>query len=100
MIGGTTVPALRRTARYGDEWQGLNLDGAGFAAAVARLRSFGDRPVKVGTRLDWSSGAPEPVVTLASELVDAGAETLAVSFGDESGALERMTRFRERFTAA
>ena len=48
MIGGTTGPALRRAARYGDEWQGLGLDGAGFAAAVSRLRSFGDRPIRSG----------------------------------------------------
>ncbi|MET9312688.1 LLM class flavin-dependent oxidoreductase [Kribbella sp. NPDC003505] len=99
MIGGTTEPALRRAARYGDEWQGLGLDGAGFAAAVARLRSYGDRPIKVGTRLDWSAGDPGPVVAAAQELVDAGAETLAVSFGDERTALERMTRFRDLFTA-
>jgi alkanesulfonate monooxygenase SsuD/methylene tetrahydromethanopterin reductase-like flavin-dependent oxidoreductase (luciferase family) len=99
MIGGTTVPALRRAARYGDEWQGLNLDGAGFAAAVERLRSFGDRPIKVGTRLDWSGGDPGPVVASAHELVDAGAETLAVSFGDETSAVDRMTKFQELFRA-
>lgn len=99
MIGGTTVPALRRAARHGDEWQGLNLDGAGFAAAVSRLRSYGDRPVRVGTRLDWSGGEPGPVVASAHELVEAGAETLAVSFGDEGSALDRMTRFRDLFTA-
>lgn len=99
MIGGTTVPALRRAARYGDEWQGLGLDGAGFAAAVAKLRSFGDRPIKVGTRLDWSTGAPDPVLAAAEELVDAGAETLAVSFGDERTALDRITRFRDLFAA-
>ncbi|TDW22239.1 LLM class flavin-dependent oxidoreductase [Kribbella kalugense] len=99
MIGGTTTPALRRAARFGDEWQGLGLDGAGFSAAVARLRSFGERPVKVGTRLDWSSGDPGPVVAQAQELTEAGAETIAVSFGDETGALDRMTRFRGLFTA-
>jgi len=79
MIGGTTTPALRRAARFGDEWQGLGLDGAGFSAAVARLRSFGERKVKVGTRLDWSGGDPEPVVAMAHELAEAGAETVAVS---------------------
>lgn len=99
MIGGTTEPALRRAARYGDEWQGLGLDGTGFAAAVARLRSYGDRPIKAGTRLDWSAGDPGPVVAAARELVDVGAETLAVSFGDERTALERMTRFYDLFTA-
>ncbi|MFI5694967.1 LLM class flavin-dependent oxidoreductase [Kribbella sp. NPDC051586] len=99
MIGGTTTPALRRAARFGDEWQGLGLDGAAFSAAVARLRSFGERTVKVGTRLDWSSGDPGPVVSMAHELADAGAETVAVSFGDERGVLERMTQFYELFTA-
>ncbi|MFF0343016.1 LLM class flavin-dependent oxidoreductase [Kribbella sp. NPDC004875] len=99
MVGGTTVPALRRAARFGDEWQGLGLDGAGFAAAVAKLRSYGDRPVKVGTRLDWSAGDPEPVVAMAHQLAAAGAETVAVSFGDERDALERMTRFHGLFTA-
>ncbi|MEU4608567.1 LLM class flavin-dependent oxidoreductase [Kribbella sp. NPDC023972] len=94
MIGGTTGPALRRTARFGDEWQGLNLDGPGFAAAVARIRAQTDRQVKVGTRLHWPGGDVEPTLKLAQELIDAGAETLAVSFGDERGALERMTRFQ------
>jgi alkanesulfonate monooxygenase SsuD/methylene tetrahydromethanopterin reductase-like flavin-dependent oxidoreductase (luciferase family) len=93
MIGGTTGPALRRAARFGDEWQGLKLDGPGFAAAVERIRAQAVRPVRVGTRLDWPGGDVEPVVKLARELIDAGAETLAVSFGDEEGALERMTSF-------
>ncbi|MEI8406364.1 MULTISPECIES: LLM class flavin-dependent oxidoreductase [unclassified Kribbella] len=95
MIGGTTGPALRRAARFGDEWQGLGLDGLGFAAAVARLRAQAARPIKVGTRLDWSSGDIEPVVELAHELIKAGAETLALSFGDEAGALDRMSRFTQ-----
>lgn len=107
MIGGTTKPALRRAARFGDEWQGLGLDGKSFAAAVMRLRSLSAdaastapaRSVRVGTRLDWSSGEPGSVVESAYELADAGAETIAVSFGDERDALDRMTRFRELFTA-
>jgi probable F420-dependent oxidoreductase len=111
MIGGTTTPALRRAARFGDEWQGLGLDAAGFAAAVARLRALSAepegpsrspnaRPVRVGTRLDWSSGEPDPVVESAHELAAAGAETIAISFGDEQEALDRMTRFQHLFTAA
>jgi alkanesulfonate monooxygenase SsuD/methylene tetrahydromethanopterin reductase-like flavin-dependent oxidoreductase (luciferase family) len=96
MIGGTTGPALRRAAQFGDEWQGLKMDGPGFAGAVARLRSFGGQRVKVGMRLNWSGGDAELdfAVKHAFELAEAGAETLAVSFGDEQGALERMTRFR------
>jgi len=99
MIGGTTTAALRRSARYGDEWQGLGLDGPGFAAAVSRLRSFGDRPVRVGTRLVWTAGDPAPIVESAHELAKAGAESLAVYFGDDDGFLDRMTRFRDLFTA-
>ena len=107
MIGGTTTPALRRAARFGDEWQGLGLDAAAFATAVARLRSLiaepdtplqAPRPVRVGTRLDWSTGDPEPIVQSAHELAEAGAETLAIS-GDEQSALDRMTRFHRLFTA-
>jgi probable F420-dependent oxidoreductase len=120
MIGGTTRPALRRAARYGDEWQGLGLNATTFAAAVARLRSMSTesvglgvptsvesvdaggpagRAVRVGTRVDWSSGDPGPVVESVYELAEAGAETIAVSFGDERDALDRMTRFRALFTA-
>jgi alkanesulfonate monooxygenase SsuD/methylene tetrahydromethanopterin reductase-like flavin-dependent oxidoreductase (luciferase family) len=99
MIGGTTTAALRRSARYGDEWQGLGLDGSGFAAAVSRLRSFGDRPVRVGTRLVWTAGDPGPVVESAHELAEAGAESLAIYFGDDDGFLARMTRFRDLITA-
>lgn len=95
MTGGTTGPALRRAARFGDEWQGLNLDGAGFAAAVARIRAEAVRPVKVGTRLHWPGGDVAPIVELAHELIEAGAETLAMSFGDETGALDRMTRLAQ-----
>ncbi|MFK4084882.1 TIGR03619 family F420-dependent LLM class oxidoreductase [Kribbella sp. NPDC020789] len=106
MVGGTTMPALRRAARFGGEWQGLGLDAAGFASAVERLRSLSAeqngaaRPVRVGTRLDWSSGEPGPVVEAAHELAGAGAETIAISFGDEQEALDRMTRFHTLFTAA
>ena len=112
MIGGTTVPALRRAARFGDEWQGLGLDAAGFAAAVARLRADAAEPggpgqpdhtgrsgraVRVGTRLDWSGGDPGPVVRSAYELAEAGADTLAIYFGDERDSLARMTRFHSLF---
>jgi alkanesulfonate monooxygenase SsuD/methylene tetrahydromethanopterin reductase-like flavin-dependent oxidoreductase (luciferase family) len=99
MIGGTTTAALRRSARYADEWQGLGLDGRGFAAAVSRLRSFGNRPVRVGTRLVWTAGDPGPVVESAHELAEAGAESLAVYFGDDADFLARMTRFRDLITA-
>ena len=68
MIGGTTVRALRRAARFGAEWQGLGLDAAGFATTVSRLRALSAEAgnVRVGTRLDWSGGEPDPIVRSAS----------------------------------
>jgi alkanesulfonate monooxygenase SsuD/methylene tetrahydromethanopterin reductase-like flavin-dependent oxidoreductase (luciferase family) len=97
MVGGTTEAALRRAALLADEWQGLNLDGAAFAQAVERLRGVSDRPVRVGTRIAWNGGEAElgEAVRLAHELAAAGAETLAVSFGDEQRAEDRMARFHQ-----
>jgi len=102
MVGGVTPPALRRAAHLGDEWQGLGLDGPSFAAAVAKIRTQTDREVKVGTRLHWSGAVSEvgAVVREGIELTGAGAESLAVSFGDHSQTLERMTRFRDAFRLA
>jgi alkanesulfonate monooxygenase SsuD/methylene tetrahydromethanopterin reductase-like flavin-dependent oxidoreductase (luciferase family) len=102
MTGGVTPPALRRAAHFGDEWQGLGLDGPSFAAAVAKIRAQTDREVKVGTRLHWSGAASEAgaVVREGIELTEAGAESLAVSFGDHNQTLERMTRFRDAFRLA
>jgi len=99
MIGGVTPPALRRAARLGDEWQGLGLGGPSFAAAVAQIRAQTDRQVKVGSRLHWSGAASEldAVVRQGTELAEAGADSLAVSFGDHDRTLDRMTRFREAF---
>ncbi|MDX6238296.1 MAG: hypothetical protein QOG10_3111 [Kribbellaceae bacterium] len=95
MVGGTTERALRRAALLGDEWQGLGLDGPGFARAVSRLRELSDRPVRVGTRIHWGGGGTElgNAVRSARDLVAAGAETLAVSFGAEKGTENRMAEF-------
>ena len=73
--------------------------GVRSARRVEPARADAARPVRVGTRLDWSGGDPGPIVELAYELTEAGAETMAVSFGDEHDALDRMTRFRSLFTA-
>ncbi|MEV0800035.1 TIGR03619 family F420-dependent LLM class oxidoreductase [Kribbella sp. NPDC050281] len=102
MIGGDSAPALRRVARFGDEWQGLGLDSSSFRAAVAKIRAQTDRHVKVGRRLHWSGAASEldAVVRQGTELTEVGADSLAVSFGDHNRTLDRMTRFRDAFGLA
>ncbi|WP_202870006.1 TIGR03619 family F420-dependent LLM class oxidoreductase [Kribbella caucasensis] len=100
MVGGTTPRALRRAALLADEWQGLNLDGPGFTQSVERLRSYSDRPVRVGTRIHWSGDDPAlaAAVTLAHNLATAGAETLAISFGNHQNAEAKLERFHHTFT--
>ena len=100
MVGGTTPRALRRAAFLADEWQGLNLDGPGFTQAVERLRSYSDRPVRVGTRIHWSGDAPTlpAAVALAHELETAGAETLAISFGPHQNAEAKFHHFHHAVT--
>ncbi|HEU4946329.1 MAG TPA: TIGR03619 family F420-dependent LLM class oxidoreductase [Kribbella sp.] len=96
MVGGTSERALRRAALLGDEWQGVGLDEPRFTRAVTRLRELTDRPIKVGTRLEWTGGEAQlgRAVQSAHDLVAAGAEALAVWFGDEQGAERRLERFR------
>ncbi|WP_433169049.1 TIGR03619 family F420-dependent LLM class oxidoreductase [Kribbella sp. CA-247076] len=100
MVGGTTTAALRRAARHGDEWQGLNLDGPAFAAAAARIRAQATRPIRLGTRLHWPDGDLKPILELAHDLIDAGADSLAFSFGDERTVLQRMTAVAEALSPA
>ncbi|TCC47845.1 TIGR03619 family F420-dependent LLM class oxidoreductase [Kribbella capetownensis] len=102
MVGGDSAPALRRAARFGEEWQALGLDAPSFAAAVAKLRAQTDRHVTVGSRLHWYGPDSEfdDAVRLGAELTAAGAETLAVFFGDPEHTVDRMTRFRDAFRLA
>ncbi|WP_159945166.1 MULTISPECIES: TIGR03619 family F420-dependent LLM class oxidoreductase [unclassified Nocardiopsis] len=95
MVGGTSDRALRRAAEFADAWQGVGLDTEGFAAARNRLRELTSRPVLAGTRIAWSGGAAEfdRAVERFRELAAAGADSVAVWFGDAEGFGERMERF-------
>lgn len=97
MVGGTSERALRRVAELGDEWQGFALDPAGFATAVARIRELTNRPVRVGTRIEWRGGTAELEQALASTaaFAEAGADAVAVHFGAAEGAAEHMAQFAE-----
>lgn len=96
MTGGVTGAALRRAAAYADVWQGLGLAPAAFGERVARLRDLaGDRTVSPGTRIEWQG--PDHTAGEAARSAEAfraaGAEHLAVHFGDPDGYARRMAAF-------
>ncbi|MEE2038251.1 TIGR03619 family F420-dependent LLM class oxidoreductase [Nocardiopsis sp. CT-R113] len=95
MVGGASDRALRRAAVWGDEWQGVGLTTKGFVAARNRLRGLTDRPVRTGTRIAWPGGEEEfgRAVEQFRELTAAGADSVAVWFGDAEGFGARMERF-------
>lgn len=97
MTGGVTDAALRRAARYADVWQGVNLDPPAFAERLAYLRAHtdADRTVSPGTRIHWDGPAHTvgETVRTAEAFRSAGAEHLAVHFGDLDGYARRMAAF-------
>ncbi|MEU7527196.1 TIGR03619 family F420-dependent LLM class oxidoreductase [Saccharothrix sp. NPDC042600] len=95
VVGGMSDAALRRAARFGDEWQAVGVDPAGFAARLDRLRSFADRPVKPTVRIAHPGGDVAEAVERAHAFADAGAEAVAVWFSPADGFAERMAEFAE-----
>ncbi|MFE3459639.1 TIGR03619 family F420-dependent LLM class oxidoreductase [Nocardiopsis aegyptia] len=95
MVGGVSDRALRRAADRADEWQGVGLDAPAFARARNRLRELTDRPVRAGTRIAWEGGEPgfEQALAAYRALAAAGADAVAVWFGEAEGFGERMERF-------
>lgn len=96
-IGGVSMPAYRRAAALGDGWQGLDPDPAAFVESVAAIRSMTDRPVVMGTRDSWTeqSGSLEQTVANARRLREAGADYLAIWFGEWESFADRMRAFRQ-----
>ncbi len=95
MVGGTSEHALKRAAALADEWQGFALDPAGFTRNVARIRELSTRDIRVSTRIAWRGGKSElaKAVDEAHRFAEAGADALAVWFGEESGFADRMAEF-------
>ncbi|MFE1169778.1 TIGR03619 family F420-dependent LLM class oxidoreductase [Nocardiopsis sp. NPDC058789] len=95
MVGGGSEPALRRAAAWADEWQGVDPDPEVFRAARARLGELTRRPVGTGVRMAWTGGEEEFARAVARfrELAVAGADSVAVWFGEAEGFEERMVRF-------
>jgi len=83
VVGGVSAAALRRAARYADEWQGFGLSPQLFAELAAQL----PETVLATTRIEHL-GDTAKVRARLDQLRDLGAGAVAVSFGtaDEAGA--------------
>ncbi|MFF5260676.1 TIGR03619 family F420-dependent LLM class oxidoreductase [Actinomadura viridis] len=93
MVGGMSDAALRRAARHADMWQSVDTTPERFAEPAARFRDAAGRPVEAGARTGWRDD-------LAAELPAwerAGADHLAVHFGDAAEAPARMEALRRAF---
>jgi alkanesulfonate monooxygenase SsuD/methylene tetrahydromethanopterin reductase-like flavin-dependent oxidoreductase (luciferase family) len=101
MVGGTSDPALRRAARFGDEWQAVGLTPAEFAAKAATLAGLpGGDAVRPTVRIAWTGGSAELDTALAEAraFTEAGAAAVAVWFGWENGYEDRMATFAGRLS--
>jgi probable F420-dependent oxidoreductase len=85
VVGGVSAAALRRAARYADEWQGFGLSPALFAELAAQLPPT----VLATTRIEHRGDAGE-VRGQLDQLRDLGAGAVAVSFGTDEEAGARM----------
>ncbi|WP_163543809.1 TIGR03619 family F420-dependent LLM class oxidoreductase [Occultella kanbiaonis] len=92
MFGGNSDAALRRVAKYADIWQGIPASPAAFAERTHRLADLaGDRGVVAALRIGWDGAAPvEQAAAEVAAYADAGAERVAVHFGDRVGTRERL----------
>jgi probable F420-dependent oxidoreductase len=101
LVGGTSPAALRRAATLGDGWHGLPMPPREFGERAAELRTRAGRPFEAGARVAWS-GDDRPLreaVDEARAFADAGADHLAVWFGEAEGFGARMAEFVAAFGA-
>ncbi len=99
LVGGKSPAALRRAARLGDGWHGLLMRPREFGERAAELRARAGRPFETGARVAWS-GDDRPLreaVHEARAFADAGADHLAVWFGEAGGFAARMAEFAAAF---
>ncbi|GAA1217179.1 TIGR03619 family F420-dependent LLM class oxidoreductase [Prauserella alba] len=99
MVGGGSEGALRRAARFADEWQAVGIGPEEFGRRAARLRELAGagRQVQPTVRTEWSGldvdGTLTDVADMTMAFAAAGAATMAVHFGEVDGFAERMERF-------
>lgn len=122
-VGGHTKPALRRVALYGDGWLPIggrppaDLPPAEVAACIATIRQMareaGREPAEIrvcfDTTIDFQasdgrpfSGSSEAIATQLRGYVEAGADSLVVSFGRQPPATYEayLRRFAEEIRPA
>lgn len=85
VVGGVSDAAIRRAARYADEWQGFGLSPQLFTELAAKLPST----VLATTRIEYFGGT-DKVRNRLGQLRDLGAGAVAVSFGTEDEVGARM----------
>lgn len=102
VVGGNSTAALRRAARFGDVWQGLPADVDAFRERRAVLTaSAGDRPVAAALRIAWDGTAPlGSLLEQMDAYREAGADQLAVHFGEVGGTQKRMREFMSAVTGS
>jgi alkanesulfonate monooxygenase SsuD/methylene tetrahydromethanopterin reductase-like flavin-dependent oxidoreductase (luciferase family) len=97
MVGDVSEFALRRTTKLADEWQGVGLTPDEFRAHALRLRAMTDRPIRLGTRIEWT---PTGTDTAVRAFAKAGADSVALWFGPHEHYEERMTQLAAAVIAA
>jgi probable F420-dependent oxidoreductase len=113
LVGGSSVPALRRAAQHGDLWQSASIATDAFAACVSRLRELAgenSRSVQPGAEVRmgvtfgpdgpppgaaFREGSAEEIREQLHGWVQAGAERLTIGFP-----AERYLSLMERFATA
>jgi alkanesulfonate monooxygenase SsuD/methylene tetrahydromethanopterin reductase-like flavin-dependent oxidoreductase (luciferase family) len=60
VVGGTSAPALRRAAHFGDLWQAVGRTPEQFTADRRHLRRLAGRAVPSGARISWEPDQPLP----------------------------------------
>jgi probable F420-dependent oxidoreductase len=101
LVGGKSPAAYRRATLLGDGWHGLFMGPREFGERAVDLRARADRPFETGIRVAWTGG-DRPLAEAVAEahaFAAAGADHLAVWFGEAEGFLARMVEFAAAFRA-
>lgn len=97
-VGGESEAALRRAARHGDGWLGLNHTPESARARVARLRALRAEVGPPDARLEVTIGAQLEGPGDVRRFAEAGVDRILVSpWRRSSEAVEGLRRFAERF---
>ncbi|GAA2086718.1 TIGR03619 family F420-dependent LLM class oxidoreductase [Actinomadura alba] len=94
LVGGMSEAALARAAELADIWQSVPTTPEHFTELAATLRRLASRPIGTGARAMWKREWEKDPGLMAAELAEweaAGADHLAVWFGEHEETVHRMT---------